>query len=145
MLPYVMLPRQARGTCKRTVSITSRTVHFVSWYYVLRQMRIDSSPVAVQYYLSSSLSSEFHSWRFDLFLFLPEEKLPRHSTSSGGRGRAKKCDHRSLSLSAATRSAVAKELRRRRQPRMARERERECAVRFGEIYWSLSLLLLSTF
>ena len=34
----------------------------------LRQMRIDSSPVAVQYHLLPSLSSEFHSWRFDLFL-----------------------------------------------------------------------------
>ena len=31
-LPSAMLPRQARGTCKKTVIQTSETVHFVSWY-----------------------------------------------------------------------------------------------------------------
>ena len=30
-LPSAMLPRQARGTCKKTVIQTPETVHFISW------------------------------------------------------------------------------------------------------------------
>ena len=33
-LPSAMLPRQARGTCKKTVIQTSETVLFVSWYCI---------------------------------------------------------------------------------------------------------------
>ena len=44
-LPSAMLPRQARGTCKKTVIQTSETVHFVSWYNISSQIaRLPNSP-----------------------------------------------------------------------------------------------------